>query len=699
MGGTNDTKFGIYIDAMEKKAVSKWKSEYENLSYKNKEKLKKNVMKSNKDIANGINKGTNNLIKEYGFEDKVDNKSFQGFRNNKNNGKIEIVSPKNLADVNYSKLDNVSMPEKVALKVFDKFTGVKKLSKEDKELYNAIGKRNVVNKLTKGFDAQIAQEGAFGNYYNDKNINKRMKLVRRLSHPNNNKQTKEIFRNYGKNIDVNDVMKNIKNKNIENGAISIAQNKPYSPIYGNHGKELAMEAFNKNSKKYKSLATKLNSYTSNKKKRAKLIPYLGASIGGVLYMKNKIDNKQKQKDKIYADAMEKKAKSNEGNDDNKLNSAITGTAGLGLMAKSKDKIIGQKTLYHGTSKSAWKDIKEKGMQANKGGTGGASAVAGSSGAGNIADASKGKVYLTGKKGKAFAYSRRSATSDAIKEKLNSDAKVQKLNEIRKNHRIGKGKYDFDVSTPEGKKALKETYKLAGHEKNVIRKEMANPKNRDGKVIKVKMDYNKWKNDFELDPDETSAKVHKMLGGGKIGEAVGKDFAARTSKDVTKDEIVGLHNAGSRVMKRMKNLPNYIKTNPKRFGAGVAMAGAGGALLNKSIKDMSKEISKNEKKAEIIDYAIEKVAAKVLTSDNLNIGNPDLAKKVNAQNFGTGFVGAPSLRAQAGANDTSGSTNQVAPPVSGPGVSVSPAGLSTPSVSTGPSNILTKARDLFTKIPK
>ena len=303
-------------------------------------------------------------------------------------------------------------------------------------------------------------------------------------------------------------------------------------------------------------------------------------------------NNQRFVNKKYVTANEilngidKKAKEN--NDKKEIKKDIaTGAIGAKMIHSSKDKILGQKTLYHGTSSKNWENIKKEGLRADKGGINGASDAIKSD---LYKNDSKNKVHATAKKWKADMYSRIGESSD----KVSKTPEAKKYTEVRNKFTDKDGKIVFNGTTnDEVKKQVKSFRKAHKDFTKVQFKEMAKNK---GKVAKIKMDYNKYKK-MEIDPFEQGqafgnlAKKVKNKGAKEVLNNMGKDFAARGNINITPDEIVGLHNPAKRLAKTVKNIPHYAKTNKGRFGAGLALAGTGGTLMSKSIKDIKNKMNK------------------------------------------------------------------------------------------------------------
>ena len=245
----------------------------------------------------------------------------------------------------------------------------------------------------------------------------------------------------------------------------------------------------------------------------------------------------------YKEEIMKTAK--EKNSDTGKNIA-TGAMGVGLLHLSKDRVLGQKTLYHGTSDTAWDGIKKEGLKTDKGGKGGASLAQGASE--SYRKNNEGYVFVTGVRKKANNYKHRASYNEAV------DKAWRERNENIRNDRPFKD-IDYD-------KVYKETKKK-------------------GKIVKIKMNYDKYKDYFEIAPLEAG---RKYVGKGNVKELYGKHLAARGKVDIGKDEIVGLHKTSKRLKNQIKYIPKYIKNNKGRFGTGVALATAGSAMLGNSIKN-------------------------------------------------------------------------------------------------------------------
>ena len=299
---------------------------------------------------------------------------------------------------------------------------------------------------------------------------------------------------------------------------------------------------------------------------------------------NNKDKKQLEKKASYKEIIYKEAsvtnKEGKGDKEDMIKSLATGLVGAGMIYASKDRVLGQKTLYHGTSSKNWGNIENEGLKVSKGGNGASSLI---NNKGYIDD-SKGKVHLTGRKTKARMY----AGLDKAMESVKDAPEVQRFNKLREKY-IKPG---AEHPVFESAKDMKE-YSKANEEANKrIFTEALKSKNQ-GKVVKIKMNYDKYKK-MEVDPDEVGGLIMREFSdeikskkGKALLESIAKHQASRANFDIGKDEIVGLHKTSKRLKNTAKNLPSYIKNNKGRFGSGVAMAALGTAMLGKSLEKNKK----------------------------------------------------------------------------------------------------------------
>ena len=175
-------------------------------------------------------------------------------------------------------------------------------------------------------------------------------------------------------------------------------------------------------------------------------------------------------------------------------------AGAGLMYGSKDRIVGEKTLYHGTSLNNAKLIEQQGLRTDKGGSGGSSDVGGIK-ANHYRDVSRGRVYATAHKSKAKAYAKITEGADDWRRSGN----YKELDDLQNKytvHEEGSNKWKIEFPDTEQGQKDKERFKELRRKRNATsRATWIDPFEDKGKVFKIKVPYDKWKNKFEVDPDE------------------------------------------------------------------------------------------------------------------------------------------------------------------------------------------------------
>jgi len=213
---------------------------------------------------------------------------------------------------------------------------------------------------------------------------------------------------------------------------------------------------------------------------------------------------------------------------------LTGIPGAMLLRHGRDPLVGQKTLYHGTSKKAWDSIRKVGLQTTKGGDN----IGLAKTLGKLAEPSvnhsKGHVYISGTK----SFARGAATA------------------IQHTHR------------------------------------------QKPKILTLKLPFNRYKT-FEIDPEMAILrKFNKDKLKLNLPDWAYRHQASRTPVDIEPKYIKGTkawrRGYASRAGEIARNLPGYIRSNPRRFARGALATAAGAYLLTKAGKSLSK-MSKNRKK--------------------------------------------------------------------------------------------------------
>lgn len=202
-------------------------------------------------------------------------------------------------------------------------------------------------------------------------------------------------------------------------------------------------------------------------------------------------------DVVVKTAARKKTKTEQPRESVNVVPYATTVGGAGVAYAGKGMATGTKRVYHGTSRDAWKKIREQGLLAHKGGIGGAGAAVGNK---RFIENSRGKVHVTGMSPIAYMFSRYSGEK-------------------------GGG----------------------------------------GKVVTIDMPYDLYRK-MEPDPDMNNG----------FNPVIQRNLASRGTFDIPEEYISGAKRTDvvTRGIRRAKALPAYIKKYPGRFGAGLAITGAG-----------------------------------------------------------------------------------------------------------------------------
>lgn len=252
--------------------------------------------------------------------------------------------------------------------------------------------------------------------------------------------------------------------------------------------------------------------------------------------------------------------------------------GAGAIGASKNMILGKKTMYHGTSKGNWDNIKNEGLRFDKGGINGASQAI------NDADyikSSTNKVHATRFGHIANLYSNLNEKDMPI---LFEGSKLQKKQDsyLKTDTYGSKSIRTNDPNYEKYKQVAKDYSDFRKNNKSKSNKEILKAflkPGHDGKRIKMSLDYDKFKK-MEIDPDQSG-----LPSSNKLLKSFQRNIASRGSINVSPEEI---HGSNAKMIDRFKHttkmLPGYIKNNPLRFGSGLAMAGAGMYAMNKGINN-------------------------------------------------------------------------------------------------------------------
>lgn len=278
---------------------------------------------------------------------------------------------------------------------------------------------------------------------------------------------------------------------------------------------------------------------------------------------------------IVEESFEKIAEEEEEN--NTASRVGLGVGGATALNSSKNMILGKKRMYHGTSKENWESIKNEGLRADRGGIGGASAAVDNA---SYVKSSKGKVHLTRFKPVANGYTNvndkdmpLTTQAGKLQNKMRSyldDGKAIRFDSPNYNNFV-QASNEYQDFIKNNKKGMSKEF-VKGYAKQ----------SRNGKRIKINMDYNKFKS-MEVDPDQAG-----VVAKNKLLNKFQKNIASRGSINVAPEEIVGSSaKFKDRVKHTAKAMPGYVKGTPLRFGAGVALAGGGAYALNKALRGQEK----------------------------------------------------------------------------------------------------------------
>lgn len=249
-----------------------------------------------------------------------------------------------------------------------------------------------------------------------------------------------------------------------------------------------------------------------------------------------------------------------------------GAAGVGLLAASKNALLGKKRIYHGTSADNWENIKNVGFQSNFGGNG-VSAMND-----NLAANSKGNVYVAAARPVAVYHAAMGSRPEKF-EVTNVRAEInrEKQRLIDKYH--GKKMPAQVAQKIESLDSQQKRLFRAGR-KEFYKGHFLNPG--DAKIIKADIDYDTFKN-METDYDFPINKAIRDTLGEK-GDLLAKQFAAKGPYDIGPEQIHGSNaTLSERTKHTLSSLPAYIKENPARFAGGAVAAGTGTALIANTIK--------------------------------------------------------------------------------------------------------------------
>lgn len=244
--------------------------------------------------------------------------------------------------------------------------------------------------------------------------------------------------------------------------------------------------------------------------------------------------------------------------------AALATGGGLATLNAKDRILGRKTLYHGTSAENAAKIKQEGFKLSDG-MGGASEALGEQ---QFIDNSKGKIHMSPQRGIANGFAmvaddpklkEMKTTVNGLRAQLEaSDLEsvpvsefadhVEKRTDLQR--QIVSGRRDaFDHSS-----------------KLLARGIITPPQLSAGETLKMSVPYGDFRA-MQPDPDMFPGADEEFV----------RQLAVRTDTppglEYIKGSVDDIGRAG-RLKESLRLMPDYIKAHPGRFGSGVGLAGAG-----------------------------------------------------------------------------------------------------------------------------
>lgn len=243
--------------------------------------------------------------------------------------------------------------------------------------------------------------------------------------------------------------------------------------------------------------------------------------------------------------------------------ALAGGGGIATL-NAKDRILGRKTLYHGTSKDNAAKIKQEGFKLSNG-LGGASEALGEQ---QFIDNSKGLIHLTPQRGIANGFG--AVAGEPRLKELGAEVSSlkSKLNETE-NATIPFSQWEDNMKQTE--ELVGEVHKNKLQMNELTAKRLAGgvvmpPGRFGGETLKMSVPYRDFAA-MEADSD--------ILKG--LDPSIARQLAVRTDTPPGLEYIKGsVDDMGrmGRLKESLQLMPDYIKAHPGRFGTGVGLAGAG-----------------------------------------------------------------------------------------------------------------------------
>lgn len=231
---------------------------------------------------------------------------------------------------------------------------------------------------------------------------------------------------------------------------------------------------------------------------------------------------------------------------------------------AKDRLLGRKTLYHGTTAENAAAIKQEGFKLSDG-LGGASESLGEQ---QFIDNSKGKIHLTPKRGLANGFG--AVASDQVLRDMSQEASGLKAAlEANQNASVPASQLSqhFEDARQIGDQFIDARHKASDRTQKLLQQGfIQSPNKYGGETLQMSVPYGDFRA-MQPDPD--------MFPG--VNDSIVRQFAVRTDTPPETRYISGsVDDIGrvGRLKESLRLMPDYIKAHPGRFGTGVGMTGAG-----------------------------------------------------------------------------------------------------------------------------
>jgi hypothetical protein len=248
---------------------------------------------------------------------------------------------------------------------------------------------------------------------------------------------------------------------------------------------------------------------------------------------------------------------------------LKGYGGYAGISAGLPMMLGTKTMYHGTTEEAAKNILEQGLLAARGGapTGATTGLVTDMAFGkptreSILNTVTNKVHTTAIPGIAKMHTH-FATRAPLHKRINpmktmENALTGDTPTVRKLFQIFKDQIEAHTSTAKG-----------------------------GRVLKLTLPYERFATEFKADPG---------FGG------ISKALASITNQDIEPRYIAGSGKRGQLVKELLSKLPGYVKKHPIRLGAGAGLVAGGGYLAYSALRNLLRRAMSKTQKQRVTNEA-------------------------------------------------------------------------------------------------